>query len=207
MKMELQGFELELVDESGNRNVDVPGNKYVDVPDHWLPRVEHRYKYSALYVLGDAEDMDISYSPQCGVILSGTEGECATCIIRSSGYSLYLATQSVVASQEHLVLAIGDRICCLAIPTLALQWSTKVDTSCCFAVYASPDHKGFISHGELEITKVDVSGKVVWSVSGGDVFSGEFAILADHVAATDWNSYKYRIELSSGQVTVVKPGS
>src|SRR5512140_955521 len=99
--MDFQGFELELVDESRNRNVDVPGNKYVDVPTHWLPRLEHRYKYATLYVLGDAEDTDISYSPQCGVILSDPEGKSVSCVIRSSGYSLYLAMQSVVASQEH----------------------------------------------------------------------------------------------------------
>ncbi len=203
--MELQGFELELVDESGNKYVDVPGKKYVDVPEHWLPHVEHRYKYAALYTLEGVQQDDLEHGPVYGVILRGSEGVVASCLICAGGAHCPPTADSVLAVQDNLVLSIGNSICCLAIPTLALRWSAIVDTVCCYAVHSSPDHIGFITHGELEIAKVDFSGKIMWTVSGGDIFSREFAILDDHVEVTDWNSYKYRIELSSGRVTIVKP--
>ncbi len=206
MKTDLRGFSLELVDESGNRHIDVPGNKYVEMPDHWLPHIdEHRYKYAALYTLDQGQGHDIEYGPIYGVILRGSEGVIASRAIRASGAHLPLTEHSVAAVPDQFALAIGNRICCLAIPTLALRWSIRVDPVCCYAVYSSPDHMAFISHGELDIAKIDFAGNIVWTASGRDIFSGESAIFVNHLEVTDWNGAKYRIELKSGRVTIVKP--
>src|SRR5262249_18552 len=78
---------------------------------------------------------------------------------------------SAVIVKGGCVVGVGDMLCSLSLPTLDLRWATKVDTATCFGVYYCPQHDCLLSHGESEIARVSISGQIVWSAGGKDIFS------------------------------------
>jgi hypothetical protein len=95
-------------------------------------------------------------------------------------------------------------LCSLSLPTLDLGWATKVDGATCFGVYYSPQHDCLLSHGEIEVARVNLSGEIVWSASGKDIFSEGFRVLDDEVEAVDFNHEVYRIDIVTGRCELVE---
>ena len=92
----------------------------------------------------------------------------------------------------------GDTLCSLALPLFDLLWHRQVDHATCFGVYFSANHYCLISHGELEIARVSLSGEVVWSSGGADIFSEGIKVFPDYVEAVDFNQNIYRINIING---------
>jgi hypothetical protein len=95
-------------------------------------------------------------------------------------------------------------LCSLSLPTLELKWATKVDTATCFGVYYCPQDNCLVSHGECEIARARLSGEIVWSASGRDIFSEGFRIVGDHVEAVDFYNGVYRIDIVTGRCELVR---
>jgi hypothetical protein len=51
---------------------------------------------------------------------------------------------------------------------------------------------------------VNLSGQIVWSTSGKDIFSEGFRIVDDHVEAIDFNHEVYRIDIATGRCELVQ---
>jgi hypothetical protein len=66
-------------------------------------------------------------------------------------------------------------------------------------VYYSPQHHCLLSHGELEIARVSLSGDIIWRVSGKDIFSEGFQLVGDYVEAIDFNQEVYRFDITTGR--------
>jgi hypothetical protein len=71
------------------------------------------------------------------------------------------------------------------------------------------------THGELSISKIDRTGKKLWSFDAEDIFvcldeSKPFEMFEDHIALTDFNGKKYRIDyngqLHAGVRKALRPG-
>ncbi|MBK6834669.1 MAG: hypothetical protein IPG89_10490 [Bacteroidetes bacterium] len=86
---------------------------------------------------------------------------------------------------------------------LRLQWQTKADTATCFGIFKLQD--SYIVHGELEITRLDKHGKIVWQNSGADIFTtldseNTFQITDKYILATDWENRKYKFDFDGNNI-------
>ncbi|MEI1279604.1 hypothetical protein V6Z05_14845 [Leptospira venezuelensis] len=126
--------------------------------------------------------------------------------IFSSSYSTLLANSGISGLHEKcylvkndlLYLCLGDSVFSLTIPNLELQWRSQVDGASCFGIYEISD--GFIVHGELEITRIDITGKIIWQHSGSDIFTtcdgtDVFKIEDNIIYAKCWDDRLYRFSL------------
>lgn len=68
-------------------------------------------------------------------------------------------------------------------PVATTARARTVDAATCFGVYYLPEHACLISHGELEIARLSLSGEIVWSAGGKDIFSEGFRLSREYVEA------------------------
>lgn len=106
---------------------------------------------------------------------------------------------STIIENDRLLVCCSDTIFCLSIPDLTLLWRTQADQSTCFEIYKYKD--SYIIHGELEISKLDKNGKILWQQSGADIFTtlegkDDFLINDNYILATDWENRKYKFDFN-----------
>jgi hypothetical protein len=128
-----------------------------------------------------------------------------SCVLLSAAGATTVHEHSAVVVGERCFVAVGDRICALAVPGLELEWATTVDWATCFGVYYSSLHDCLLSHGELAIARISLSGAVVWSVGGPDIFSEGFRVDGDQVEAIDFDRRVFRLDIQTGQVRELGP--
>ena len=57
----------------------------------------------------------------------------------------------------------------------------------------------YIIHGEIEITRLDQSGRIIWQVSARDIFVNiennepTFKMLENYIELMDWQGYRYKL--------------
>lgn len=105
---------------------------------------------------------------------------------------------SAVVLNFKLYLAVGDSVVCFAYGDRTLTWASVVDGATCFGIYYEPKRACLISHGELEVARLDESGNVLWSSSGADIFSEGFRLEEEFVLVTDFNKRDYRFSYETG---------
>ncbi len=118
-------------------------------------------------------------------------------IVGSTGGGTTNHRNSIIFEQERFLLCCSDTIFCLSIPDLTLLWQTQADQACCFEIFKYQDD--YIVHGELEISRLDKNGNILWQQSGADIFttlSGEqdFEITEDFIIATDFENRIYKFD-------------
>ena len=138
-------------------------------------------------------------SSQHSIRVMEGDSEVASCIILATGGASAVNEHSALLHGQSCIVAVSSFMCSLAIPSLHLQWHTQVDWATCFGVYHATKHNCYISHGELDVACVSYMGKLVWSVSGKDIFTNGFRLNDDYIEVVDWNNEIYHIELSSGE--------
>lgn len=182
---EIDGMPIGLVDatsyDPGSAdNVFVFKKFYPDAPsDDYRHRCKH-----GIYVIDDDADLN-------SVCVSADGGHTG---IHKNGYLL---------ENDRLLLCCGDHIFCLRIPELDLVWAVEADTATCFEIFSFED--SYIVHGELEITRLDREGKIIWKFSGSDVFTtpsgrGDFTLEAGQIAAINWEGTRFRLDARTGKV-------
>ena len=144
---------------------------------------------------------------QYGLLCRDKKGPIHSCILLAGGGASRVHDHSTVVLNDSCFVGVGDMLCCLSLPALELKWAIKVDAATCLGVYYLPQDDCLMSHGELEIVRVNMSGQIVWSASGKDIFSEGFRIFDDHVEAVDFNHEVYRFDIASGRCQIVQgPG-
>ncbi|MBE8715265.1 hypothetical protein [Sphingobacterium hungaricum] len=118
-------------------------------------------------------------------------------VIGSSGGSTGIHAKSTIIENDRLLVCCSDSVFCLSIPDLSLLWRTKADEVTCFAIYKYKD--SYIIHGELEISRLDKDGKILWQQSGADIFTTldgnpDLVINDDYILATDFENRKYKFD-------------
>ena len=119
-------------------------------------------------------------------------------VIGSVGGGTGIYESSVVLEEDKVLICCSDSVFCLSIPDLALLWRTKVDTATCFQIFKYQD--SYIVHGELDISRLDRHGEIIWQYGGADVFvtlSGEngFQLTEDYIIVTDFGNRFIRLTI------------
>ncbi len=131
--------------------------------------------------------------------------EVKTCLLTAGGGASGVHSHSAICVGSRCYVAVGDSVCALSVPELNLLWHSKVDWATCFGVYHLPACGCLISHGELTISRVDFTGRVVWQTGARDIFTEGFEIRGQFIDATDWNKTTYRIDIETGQIVAEIP--
>lgn len=137
-------------------------------------------------------------SSQHALTLRHDGTELRSCIVLAGGGASGVHQHSATRNGDECLLAVGPFVCSLKVPTLKLLWHAEADTATCFGIHHAAKHRCYISHGELEVARIGYDGELIWSVSGGDIFTNGFTLYEDHVEVIDWNGEKYRIDVATG---------
>lgn len=130
-----------------------------------------------------------------GLVVAGTP----VAAFATAGGATGVHAHCAVVVRGLLYVAIGKRVACVRPQPYAFVWSAAVDDATCFGVHYDDAHDALISHGELQIARLDDAGHIVWSASGADVFSGAFRLAPDAVEAIDFDGRAYRFDYADGR--------
>jgi hypothetical protein len=169
---------------------DLDKVKIVDEPTYAFDSVDNarRYKFEIPLVSNQRptsiHGVILNDEP---IVVFGAGGGCST-VHEHSGLVL----------DSKLYLAVGDCIVCFAPLDQRLAWSTKVDSATCFGIYYNAGRHALLSHGELEIARINGAGEILWSSSGADIFSEGFQLEDEYVSAVDFEGREYRFSYDTG---------
>lgn len=133
-----------------------------------------------------------------GVLLNGEP----LVVIGAGGGASGVHPHSAIAIDDQIYVAVGDSVVCLSLAPLQIVWSTQVDSATCFGVHYQRERSALLTHGELEIARIDGAGKIVWRASGADIFSEGFNLERDAAMAVDFNGDVYRFDYETGDLLV-----
>ena len=81
-----------------------------------------------------------------------------------------------------------------------------LDDACLFDLAEIEGEDAVIVHGELNVTRLGLDGRIQWQ-RGADIFTGGCWMAGDAVVAVDWNGTEYRWRLSDGEPLATTPGA
>jgi outer membrane protein assembly factor BamB len=124
-------------------------------------------------------------------------------VIGSNGGGTGIHNTSTIIENNRVLVCCSDSIFCLSIPDLTLLWRTQADQATCFEIYKYQD--SYIIHGELEISRLDKDGKILWQQSGADIFTtldgkDSFIITDNYILVTDWGNRKYKFDFNGQSI-------
>jgi hypothetical protein len=125
-------------------------------------------------------------------------------IIGSNGGGTGIHNNSVIYEESRFLICCSDSIFCLSIPDLKLIWKIKADQFTCFGIFKYQDN--YIVHGELEISRLDNNGNILWQQSGADIFttlSGQngFKLTDTFIEVADFENRIYRFDYDGKDYT------
>jgi hypothetical protein len=117
-------------------------------------------------------------------------------VISAEGGETGVHNSALVLEEDRLILCCGNKIFCLSIPDLILLWKTQADDFTCFQVF--PYQDSYIVHGEINISRINNDGMILWQYSGEDIFMNmddevECELRANYIVASDFNNKVYKI--------------
>lgn len=150
-------------------------------------------KYDQVYFGGDS-----SYS-KIGIKFIKNEELIKSILLVAGSYDNYINEDIVVVDDNKLLIAVCEILFYLNLDTLKLEWKTKVDLSACFKIYKFDNF--YITHGELEVKRINKTGYAEWDFSGADIFVsplGESTISFEnnHIQLIDWNGKIYILDFN-----------
>ena len=118
-------------------------------------------------------------------------------IILASGGGTGVHTDTALLDDGNLIIRCCNKVFSLTLPDLTINWVTEADWMTCFALHKYQDT--YISHGEMSISRIDRTGKVLWSYCGADIFvclyeGTPFEMHKDFIDLTDFNGKRYKID-------------
>lgn len=169
---------------------DLDKIEIVDEPTHIFDSVDNarRYKYEIPLAfdqrLTSFHGVLLNDEP---IVVFGAGGGCST-VHGHSGLVL----------DSKLYLAVGDHIVCFVPLENRLAWCSKVDTATCFGIYYNPERHALLSHGELEIARINEAGELLWASGGADIFTEGFMLEDAYIYAIDFEGRKYHFSYETG---------
>lgn len=150
------------------------------------------HKYNQVYF----EDSEYNFPTAFGIKTFKGNQLLKSVIIGSNGGGTGIEHKNaMIFEHERILICCSDSIFCLSIPDLNLLWQTHADQACCFEIFKYQD--SYIVHGEIEISRLDKDGNIIWQESGADIFttiSGEqsFELTDNFIIAKDFENRVYK---------------
>ena len=139
-----------------------------------------------------------AHPPQVAVYLYLAEEEIKNVVLTGGGSVSSLWEKSALLDGDRLLIACGNEVFCLLLPTLELLWHTQVDMATCFEIASYQDD--YITHGEVEIVRLNKQGEILWQFSGKDIFvspierTPSFTLTPKGIELVDFNYENYLID-------------
>lgn len=173
---------------------------------------DNPFPYSRVYIAEDIRERGFQVVSKIGIIIrdvSDPDKVLCAAIICETGGATSIGEQTQIIEGQNLVVCICNMVYCLNIHTLDLQWKTKADTITCFCIHKFG--QGLITHGELELTKLDFNGLIEWQFSAREIFvtpndQPAFRIEGECAIVQDWSGYEYVIDANGKPITETKIG-
>jgi hypothetical protein len=162
--------------------------------------VDNLHKYDIEHF----DESDYVFPTMFGIKVYKDNNLLSSAIIGSFGGGTGIHKTSIVYEDTRLLICCSDSIFCLSIPDLKLLWQTKADQATCFEIYKYQDN--YIVHGELEISRLNKDGKIMWQQGGADIFTTidgtqDFELTDNFIIATDFENRVYKFDYEGKDFT------
>ena len=139
------------------------------------------------------------FPTKIGIKVSENGKIISSAIVGSIGGGTGIHQNSQIIEKERIIVCCSDSIFCLSIPNLDLIWRTQADQASCFEIFKI--NESYIIHGEMEISRLNLNGGIIWQKSGADIFTTEkgtddFKITESYIIATDWENRTYKFDFN-----------
>ena len=153
------------------------------------------------------EKSEFDFPTQIGIRIFENNKEISSAIIGSIGGGTGIHTTSQIIENKEIIICCSDSIFNLSIPSLELNWKTKADQATCFEIYKYQD--SYIIHGEMEISRINNNGEILWSNSGADIFTtingkNDFELTSNYIKVIDWENREYRFDYNGIEISGLK---
>ena len=139
-----------------------------------------------------------AHPPQVAVYLYKAEEEIKSIVLTAGGSVSSLWEKSALLDGDRLLITCGNEVYCLLLPTIEVCWHTQVDMATCFEIV--PYQDDYITHGEVEISRLNRQGEILWQFSGKDIFVSptecipSFTLTPKGIELIDFNYGSYLID-------------
>ena len=157
---------------------------------------------NTLWLYKDSYQIEIrekeAHPPQVTIYLYKAEEEIKSIVLTAGGSVSSLWEKSALLDGDRLLVACGYEVFCLLLPTLELLWHTQVDMATCFEII--PYQDDYITHGEVEISRLNKQGEILWQFSGKDILvspierTPSFTLTPEGIELVDFNYESYFID-------------
>jgi hypothetical protein len=179
-------------------------NQYtITVKDATSKDLDNLSGYNALYLNDDG------YKPNSmqAIELHSDEVLLKSILLGATGGGTGVYDNTALIDNDRVVTCCTDTVFCLSVTGLDLLWSTKADIATCFAVYRY--QQDYIVHGELEISRLDREGNIIWQVGGADAFvtlegNSDIVLYEDRIIAMDFEYSKYVFDYDGHTISYTK---
>lgn len=125
----------------------------------------------------------------------------ATCIHKSSA----------VIYNNDVVICCANKVFSLSLPDLKLNWVSQADQATCFGIYKAEND--LIIHGELEFSRLDEMGNIIWQRGLADVVialdnstENSFTVHENYIEITDIDTRTHQVDFN-GEFIYEKPAA
>ena len=155
------------------------------------------------YDLDYIDKSDYQPSTVIGIKLYDNDKQLTSAVIGSTGGGTGIGKNSTIIESDRLLICCSDSIFCLSITDLALLWRRQADDATCFEIFKYQD--SYIVHGELNISRLNKNGEILWQQIGSDIFTtldgkNDFKLIENYILVTDWENRKYKFDYNGNLV-------
>lgn len=143
--------------------------KFFDHQIYSPESVDNPIKFSQKYLSKEYTELGFRLAVKLGIIVSLEleEENLGSAIICEVGGVTSPHPNSYIISENQLLTIACNKVFCLTLPDLELNWMVKCDDITCFSI--NQINGNFIIHGELQITSIDINGRINWVFAPGEL--------------------------------------
>lgn len=145
------------------------------------------------------EESNIYNPTRHGITIYKDEKFLTNALICANGGATRIHENSSVIIENNILICCANSVFNLSLPDLNLNWMRTVDSVTCFRIFSTEN--GIFIHGELEASRIDTEGNIIWSVGFADILVSpdgrdEFIFHDDFIEIEDWNHNKYKLDFN-----------
>lgn len=157
-----------------------------------------------VYDFEHIDDSEYIYPTMFGIKVYEEEKLLKSAIIGSIGGGTTNHKKATIFENNRFLICCSDTIFCLSIPELEIIWKTQADQSTCFEIFKYLDD--YIVHGEMEISRINNRGEIIWQKSGSDIFTtidgiNDFELTEELIIAKDFENRIYKFDYNGKDMT------